>query len=254
VAGSYGWWGKNSGGASTGLYAPALWVPAVMDRLVAVMQALGNHFDADPYVEAVVVQEDASIAQAATNMGSRSPGYSDAAWLQQLERLLTAATTSFPHTSVVMQNSWFALPPSAVALQQWMAANRIAQGSADALGQSAFNTYGTAYLSDGNKTMMGVDQNGGMVDLRPIMTAMIDVQMPDLVGSYFAKYGGPFTPLDILTAANQTYKASHVFWTHLQGTEVYRSGTTPPAAKWSALAATCAANPLARTAYPANYP
>jgi hypothetical protein len=31
-------------------------------------------------------------------------------------------------------------------------------------------------------------------------------------------------------------------------------GTTPAPAQWANVAAVCAANPLLRTAYPANYP
>ena len=76
----------------------------------------------------------------------------------------------------------------------------------------------------------------------------MDMQQPDLDGSYFNSTGGPFTPLDIINALNQTYYASHAFWTHLIGSQ------TPAAALWPALAATCAANPLTHTAYPANYP
>jgi hypothetical protein len=47
---------------------------------------------------------------------------------------------------------------------------------------------------------------------------------------------------------NKTYHASHVFWTKMGG-----SGTRPEA-QWSTVAAACAANPITRTAYPANYP
>jgi len=65
VAGSYGWWGKNSNGQSTGMYAPALYTPAVMNRFIALVQALANHYDSDPNVEAVYFPEDA------THCGSR---------------------------------------------------------------------------------------------------------------------------------------------------------------------------------------
>ena len=83
---------------------------------------------------------------------------------------------------------------------------------------------------------------------------MIDVQAPDIMGNYFQKYGGPWTPLDVLNGANQTYQASHVFWTHLVGTETLFGGGVPDAAKWGNLAATMAKNPLTHTGYPANYP
>jgi hypothetical protein len=254
VAGRYGWWGKSVNGASTGMYAPALYNPAVMDRFIAVMQALGKHFDNDPYVEAIYVQEDATIAQAASAFKPVDPAYSDTAWLTQIERLLTAATAAWPTTSVIMANSWFDRPPSTVALTQWMANNRIAPGSADSWGQTGIDANGTTKLSDGIQLLLGTDQFGSLGDLRGKMSPMMDVQSAEMVGPYFSQYGGPWTPLDIIHAFNQTYYASHAFWTHFIGTEASYGAPIPTVAKWSNLAATCAANPLTHTAYPGNYP
>ena len=254
VAGSFGWWGKNSNGASTGMYAPALYNPPVMARFIALIQALGKHYDSDPNVEALYIQEDATIAQAASAFPPIDPNYSDSAWLGQLQTMLTAATAAFPTTNVVMANSWFNRPKWGVQFEQWMAANRIATGSADTWGQSAINAYGTSHLSDGVQTYLGVDPNGGMTDLRPKMTAMVEVQSPDIAGPYFSGYGGPWTPQDLVTAFNQTYNASHVFWTYLVGTEIVFGGTVPAAAKWPNVVAVCNANPLTHKAYPANYP
>jgi hypothetical protein len=254
VTGRFGWWGQSAGGASTGMYAPALYYPPVMDRFIAMVQALGHHLDGDPNVEGLYIQENATIAQAASAFPPVDPHYSDTAWLAQIQRLLTAATAAFPHTNVVMANSWFDRPPPGVALQQWMAANRIASGSADTWGQSGLTTYGTSHLSDGVQTLLGVSQYGGNTDLRKKMGVMVEVQSPDIVGNYFRAYGGPWTPLDLINAFNQTYYASHVFWTHMVGTETVYGGTVPAVAIWSNLAATCAANPLTHTSYPANYP
>jgi hypothetical protein len=253
VNGSYGWWGFNANGASTGMYAPALYNPAVMNRLIALVQALGQHLDQEPYFEALVIQEDASIAQAASGNGNPDPNYSDSGWLTQLERLLTASTAAFPHTSVVDQNSWFQRPQSGVALEQWMASNRIAPGSPDTSGQSGISTYGTGILSDGMQTLLGVDKYGGTTDLRPKTRAMMDIQSPDIIGGYFSNQGGPFAPLDLINALNQTYQASHAFWTHIFGTENF-GAPIPPAVVWSNLAPTLSKNPLTHTGYPANYP
>jgi hypothetical protein len=248
VAGSYGWWGRNANGESTGMYAPAVYYPPVMDRFIALVQALGKHLDADPNVEALFIQENSVVVQSADAVGNNDPHYSDGAWLEQQERLLTAATAAFPHTSVIMANAYFASGRTAVALAQWMADNRIAAGSADTFGQSAITAYNYRGLSDGVQAYLGVQTtNGGTVDLRPKMTAMFDVESGDMTTTYFHKYGGPFAPLDILNALNQTYKASHIFWTRMVG-------NTPNAAQWSNVAAMCAANPVKRTEYPANYP
>jgi hypothetical protein len=250
VSGSYGWWGAIANAGQTGTYAPTLYYPPVMDRLIALVQALGQHYDSDPYVEAVDFQEDASVAQAAGAWAVKDARYSDNAWLTQIERLLTAATAAFPHTSVIMDNSWFDRPAAGIALEEWMAANRIAPGTADSWGQSALNTYGTSHLSDGMQTLIGAQ---GGVDLRPKTRGMLAVEGTELDGGYFGSYGGPWTPADFINAFNQTYWASHVFWTHFFGNEA-TAVPIPAAAKWSNLAATISAHPLTHTEYPENYP
>lgn len=254
VAGSYGWWGKNSNGKSTGMYAPALYNPAVMNRFIAAIQAMGAHYDGDAYVEGMYVQEDATIAEAASAFPPVDPLYSDGSWLTQLERLLSAGTSAFPHSNVIAANSWFDRPPSTVALTEWMSTNRVSPGSSDSWGQSALSSLGTSNLSDGIQVYLGTDQYGGVGDLRGKMSAMMEVQTADVMGNYFSKYGGPWTPLDLINAFNQTYYASHVFWTHFFGTEIEYGVPVPAVAKWSNLAATCAANPLTHTSYPTNYP
>jgi hypothetical protein len=247
VAGGNGWWGKNSNGASTGQYAPALYYQPVMDRLIALVQALGKHLDSDPNVEALAIMENATIAQSASGLGSVDPHYSDAEWQNQLQRLLTAATAAFPHTSVVMDNSYFDRSKYGIALTQWMAANRIAQGAPDSWGQTALSAYGISNQNDGLQTYLGGADHGG-VDLRQKMAAMIAVESPEIATNYFRKWGGPWTPLDIVNALNQTYYATHAFWTRMT------DSTVPDAALWKNVAAVCAANPLIHTDYPANYP
>jgi hypothetical protein len=246
VAGSNGWWGKNSNGVSTGQYAPALYYQPVMDRLIALVQALGKHLDPDPSVEAVAFMEDATIAQSASKLGSVDPHYSDSEWQNQLQRMLTAATAAFPHTSVVMDNSYFNSSKYGVALTQWMVGNRITLGAPDSWGQTALSAFGTGYQNDGLETYFGAPSFGG-VDLKSKMAVMMAIESPEISGNYFRKYGGPWTPLDIVNALNQTYFASHAFWTRM-------TDSTVEAALWKNVAAVCAANPLIHTDYPANYP
>ncbi len=253
VAGSYGWWGQNANGQSTGRFAPALYRAAVMDRLVALVRALGAHYDNDPYMEAINFEEDASIAQSASAYANPDPNYSDAAWLAQLERLLTATTAAFPHTNVIMDNSWFDHPAPGVALEQWMASNRIAAGSADMFGQSTIQAIGYSKLSDGMQALIGVDPSGGTVDLRPKMASMIAIEMDEIASERYAPIGGPWSVVDLVNALNQTYHASHAFWTHYYGNERFAT-PVPAGAKWSSLAATLAAHPLTNVSYPANYP
>ncbi len=245
VSGSYGWWGQRASVSSNGTYAPALYYPPVNDRLIALVQAMGQHLDNDPNVEALFFQENSTIV-AAANTAPKDPHYNDNAYLAQTQRLLSAATAAFPHTSVIMGNSWLYEQPATVALQQWMLTHRIATGSADSFGQSSIDAKGTRILSWSLRSYIG-DPGFGGVDMRPTMTAMMDVESGDINDS-FQGDGGPWTAPDIIQAMNKTYHASHVFWTRLTG-----SGTRPEAL-WPTVAAACAATPILRTGYPANYP
>lgn len=57
------------------------------------------------------------------------------------------------------------------------------------------------------------------------------------------------TPLDICSALNNLYNASHAFWVRLTATE-----TSLPQAQWQNLKLVLAANPLTNTSYPSSYP
>jgi Beta-galactosidase len=243
TAGSYGWWENRSG------YCAALFRPAVMDRYIALIQALGAHFDGDPNFEAIMYQEDSWMIGewiGAPDFNANGGG------IDQLQRLLTASTAAFPHTSVVMQNTWAGTPQGTAAFQNWMLQNRIAAGSADVVGQTAISKYNFA-IAWGLMAYAGVSIGGVQVaDMRNTGRAMMDVESQELCGSHYAKYGGPYTPQDIIDALNQTYKASHAFWTHLYGTEK-GYGVIPNSAKWPNLAAIVSTRPLTNTSYPGNY-
>ncbi len=248
TSGSHGWWHNPTSGG----YCAMIHREAVMDRFIALMQAVGAHFDADPYFEAIMVQEDAWMAQR-TN---QAPDFSADAFTKQLKRLLTAMTAAFPNSNVVMQATWNGSKANSTEFEHWMVANRIAPSSADTVGQSGIDK-STNILAWGLQAYVfgGKLADGTAVDeLRPQAAAMMDVEAFDMVGNYYAKYGGPFSPQDILVALNNTYHASHAFWTYLAGNETYRGGTVPSAAKWSNLAPFLDANPLKRTEYPASYP
>ncbi len=247
-SGSYGWWDQPPSGG----YCATLHRKAVMDRFIALMQAVGAHFDGDPNFEAIMVQEDAWMAQR-TN---QAPDFSADAFTAQLKRMLTAMTAAFPNTSVVMQATWNGSKANSTDFEQWMIENRIAPSSADTVGQSGIEKSANilawglqAYVFGGT-----LDNGTSVSALRPQASAMMDVEAFDIVGNYYAKYGGPFSPQDILDALNTTYQASHAFWTYLTGNETFRGGKVPNDAKWSNLAAFLEDNPLKRTAYPANYP
>jgi hypothetical protein len=217
------------------------------------MQALGAHYDNDPYFEALMFQEGIYHT---LSVGS---DYTHPTMLQQVKRLLTGSVAAFPHTSVVYENSYgFGGAAINQDFELWMVENRIAPGNADTVGETAFKIAGRAPpLSWGISAYMGIVSAGSSYsggDLRDRSRAMVDIEADDLAGSYFKKSGGPFTPADICLAINTRYKASHAFWDKFMGNELVKGEPIPEAAKWPNLAAALAKCPLTNTSYPPNYP
>jgi hypothetical protein len=253
IGGSYGWWGPTSGGQSAGGYEPALWRPAVMDRFIALLQAIGAHYDNDPNFEAIMFQEGIYHT---LSVGS---DYTQPNMMAQIKRLLIASVAAFPHTSVVYENS-YGLGGAAENqnFELWMVENRVAPGNADTVGATAFNIAGKKPpVSWGMNAYMGIAVSGSNYsggDLRNRARAMVDIEADDLAGTYFQKYGGPYTPTDICNAINTYYKGSHAFWDHFMGSELVKGQPIPAAAQWPNLAAALAKCPLQNTSYPPNYP
>jgi hypothetical protein len=256
TAGSYGWWGQNAG------YAAAMFRPAVMNRYIALLQAMAAHYDNEPYFEAFMFQEDAWVA----GVWQSAPDWSTSAGITQLESMLSAATAAFAHASVIMENTWFGDPTTTQNFELWMVNNRVAPGSADTVGQTAFNMghatsdMGLAWglQADFGIAASGSSYSGG--DLRKRSRSMMDIEGFDLAGDYYANWGAPegYQPSDIIVALNKTYLSSHAFWTHFFGDEPARGGGTissvAPWAVWSKMAPVINATPLTNTGYPPNYP
>jgi hypothetical protein len=256
VSGSYGWWGINSGGQSTGAYMPAIWRPAVMDRYIALLRAIAAHYDNDPNFEGMMFQE------AVYHILAGGSDYTHPNMITQAKRLLTSSVAAFPHTSVIFENTWgLGGATAAQNFELWMVQNRIAPGTADIVGETAFKLPMTKGRPDavnwGMAAYMGMIDSGSSYsggDLRTQARAMVDIEADDIAGTYYKGSGGPFSPADICVALNTRYKASHAFWDRFMGSEKVKGLPIPEAAKWPNLAATLEKCPLTNTSYPPNYP
>jgi hypothetical protein len=80
------------------------WVPAVMDRIIALHRALGRRFDEDPDVEGVCTEESA------LSIWPYPPGMSDRVYVDQLKRLATALSEAYPRTLATMWLNWNTRP------------------------------------------------------------------------------------------------------------------------------------------------
>jgi hypothetical protein len=78
------------------------WVPAVMERYIALMAALGKRFDSDPHFAGLIHTETAT-----ENKGAGFEDFSGAAFHQQMLRLVEASRKAFPHTPVLIFGNYY---------------------------------------------------------------------------------------------------------------------------------------------------
>ncbi len=78
------------------------WVPAVMDRYLLLMEALGKRFDGDPSFAGLIHTETAM-----ENKGAGFEDFNGVAFDAQMRRLMVASRKSFPHTPVIVFGNWY---------------------------------------------------------------------------------------------------------------------------------------------------
>jgi len=245
VAGSYGWWGGKGNGVTA---VAALHRPAVMERWIKLHEKLGEAFNGDPNFEAILFAEDSWVIGASKNNGA--PDWNGATALANWENLITATTTAFPNTNVIVENTWLDTPLRTQQLEDFMLENRAAPGTQDTYGQTWVDQHGGALNNWGLSEYVGKAISAAYPalgpDMRSRMHSMVLIEAPNL-GVYVANNG--YTPADICVALNRSYTASHAFWAYLGN-----SNTTRPWANWSNVLATIDKCPLVNTGYPLIYP
>ena len=80
-------------------YIAKIWDASVMDRLIALYEALGERFDREPYFEGIIVSETATSRP-------RDPEYGATAYIVQLTRGLEAIRVAWPNTNVIVFDNY----------------------------------------------------------------------------------------------------------------------------------------------------
>jgi hypothetical protein len=83
-----------------GVYLPKLWLSALGDRMVALIQALGAAFDGNPAISMYTFPETSNTLQ------QLQPGFTSEGFLSYLKRTQLAAHTAFPTTLIVQTVNW----------------------------------------------------------------------------------------------------------------------------------------------------
>jgi len=83
-----------------GVYLPKLWLSALGDRMVALIQALGAAFDGNPAISMYTFPETSNTLQ------QLQPGFTSEGFLSYLKRTQLAAHTAFPTTLIAQTVNW----------------------------------------------------------------------------------------------------------------------------------------------------
>ena len=192
-----GWFTKvDSGGASHGVVSK-FWLPAVMDRYIALWQAFAERYDSEPALEAVTNDESSPGFQ---------PGVMPADWSRpataaQLNRLTDAWAQMFQRT-VAMQkiNN---LVGEMSGLVDHCYERGIALGGPDVLPPPHSDT-------SGSRIMRGISTDGAVYapfDYRGSVPFIFEVQGPEMGGKE-----GDFSFKELYDHAHNVLKATHVAW------------------------------------------
>jgi hypothetical protein len=161
------------------------WIPAVMDRYLLLVEALGKRFDGDPDFAGFIHTETAVEGK-----GAGFEDFSPAAYDQQMRRLVVDSRKAFPTTPVILDGNWYPYkgPEGLAALARLALTNGVGWGGPD--------------LCPGNK-IWGYD----------IIRAN-SRQMPLGLSVQWISYSGRWTVPQLLDFAVKDLKLNFVFWGH----------------------------------------
>ncbi len=205
-------------------FAARLWEQPVMDRLIALYQALGRRYNADVYFEGIATEETT------LSLGSIKPvGYSNAALTNQYKRLVSAVRPAMPQTNLFLYTNFIGNNTLMSELIQAMVDPQVAAGGP--------NTVPDA-LTQGQRVWTG--QLGA--DYRGLLPISSGVETGELGGNH-----GTFTPKQIYDFAYNTLRVNHLFWVR----NTWEGGA---AQKWSTgILPFLRTNPPIRTSCPVSY-
>jgi hypothetical protein len=173
-------------------YIVRYWDPKVMDRLIALYQALGERFDREPYFEGIIFTETATSQ-------AKDTSYNPKVFIDQLKRGLKAIDAAWPSTNVIVFDNYISNATDAQSIDfvKWLADMKMIIGGPDVLPPPRQGTMGERiYRGEIGKT-----------DYRGRMLAAFAVQQPELGGS-----AGTWTPKELYDYCTKMNRCKYMFW------------------------------------------
>jgi hypothetical protein len=176
-----------------------IWEQPVMDRLIALYQALAARYDGDPYVEGISTEET-SIG---FNTKAPAPNtYSAGALLTQFSRLATSARAAWKHSEVFLTTNYLGSDTQMEQLIQTAEANQVVLGGPD--------TWGMAWVQAGTRGLQsdfierGIRGSGSVYIGKVAQKAEIeDTELGVMVA---------FDPSDLYNVAYNVMQANYIWW------------------------------------------
>lgn len=226
--GGGGWYYSAS---VNGVFAK-VWLPAIMDRFLALMQWVGQNYDADPIFEGIRTGESALPSEATTQTDYTYSGY-----LTQYTRMITLAPTYFPTTNVWISLNFGFNQQDFPGLLAAMAANRCGMCGPDVYTSNADHS------TNGDRACRGLVYSStqgwipGGIDYRGKIPIQHDWQGPEMGG----KEGSP--SLDTLLAFDVNTNGSNHSAISAKDRELNPARAFPDDLYWSNTMAAAVADP-----------
>jgi hypothetical protein len=170
-------------------YAARLWEKPVMDRLIALYQAIGTRYDSDNYFEGLQSGETTLGLN-----GSKPPGYSVTTLAQQYKRFAAEARRTMPRTNLFFATNWLGPDEVMGSLVQSFVEPAVGVGGPNTQPDNP---------TQGQRVWIG--QMGA--DFRGTLAISSSVESTELGGSH-----GDFTPKQIYDFAYNTLRVNYLFW------------------------------------------
>jgi hypothetical protein len=170
-------------------FTARLWEQATMDRLIALYRAIGGHYDAEPYFEAI------GNVETTLSLGTNRPaGYSTPALTAQYKRFVKGVRSALPHTNLFFYSNWLGSDALMGELIQSMVVPAVAAGGPNTV---------PGQLTQGQKVWTGVFG----ADFRGNLAIANGVESGELGGNH-----GNFTPKQLHDWAYNTLKVNYMLW------------------------------------------
>lgn len=207
-------------------YIARSWEQPVMDRYIALWQALGKRYDTDPYLEAITTGETTM------GFGSEAPpdSYTSDAMHSQWRRLITAARAAAPHTNIVLNTNMLGTDEQMRATLNHLVSTRAAAGGPDIL---------PGEILQAQRIWTG--EVGG-VDYRGNLAIIHSMDAAGLGGGQ-----GDYLPQQVFDFAYKTLRVNYLIW-------VRNTWAGTAAQQWdSGILPVIRANPTLHSACPKSY-